>query len=216
MAASFVEGRMRSLVLLLALSTPAYACPAPPPPVERLANDQATIAPDGGAIVRIDRGTSGGVEPRGKVTREVIAYNLYVLHPQVGAKTFEVVRDGKLIKLPIASSPALAAPKVTRVAATSSRDQQISPFGGSQVAIELEIDKPADAYTLVIYKMERAGARSVAHGMPNKRVVSYSTGGKNCYGNFESIYIGERIAVAWLDVHGRVSARSATFTVGRL
>jgi hypothetical protein len=203
---------MRSLVLLLALSSPSYACPAPPPPVEMLANDQATIAPDGGAIVRIERGHTGTVAPRGKLTRELIAYNLYVLHPQVGAKTLEVVRDGKVVNLPIASSPALAAPTVTRIVASTSRDQP----GGSQVSIELDADKPADAYTLVIYKVDRAGARSVAHGVPNKRVVSYSTGGKNCYGNFESIYIGERIAVAWLDVHGKVSARSATFTVGRM
>lgn len=65
-----------------------------------------------------------------------------------------------------------------------------------------------------MYKVEGEAVRAVAHGKPTKRVFAYGTGGKSCHGNFEPIFAGERIAVAWLDVHGTLSTRSAVMTVG--
>ena len=217
---------MRSLTLLLLTVGPAaFACPMPPPPVEVVANETATIAPDGGIIIRTMRGGSPTgplvVRADGKTAdleRIYLAYDLQVVRPKVRTSKLEVVRGGKVVALQIAASTALAAPKLASVhstARTSGTPQRAHMYEPtSQVTLEIGSDTPTGAYALVIYKLAPEGTRPIAYGTPDsKHAIKYSTGGKSCYGGFETAYPGDRIAVAWLDIHGRLSAHSATITV---
>lgn len=218
-----MKGVMRSLLCLIAMAPPVFACPRPPPEVEVVANEKATIAPDGGVIVRIERGAEGDrfltVQADGAkvaLTSEVIAHDLYVMRPKAGMKALEVVRRGKVVStMRIAATPRLSAPKVARVSSTARRAAASKyEVASSQFSVEVSGDAPKDAYALVVYKIEGDAVRSVAHGKPNKRVFGYGTGGKSCSGSFEPIFAGERVAVAWLDVHGALSSRSAVMKVG--
>jgi len=222
---------MRSLLCLLTVTaSPSLACPPPPPGIEVVANDKATIDPGGGLILRIDRDFANrNTDPTlvlhadgapTEFTREYVTWNLSVLKPKARGKKLEVLRGGRVINtLQVVASPALAAPKLVRVSSTAprppkgpTRAQMYPPT--AQIKIELGSDTPTDAFTLVVYKLEAAGARGVAATMPDaKHLIIYSTGGKQCMGGSETLYPGETIAVAWLDVHGKLSPRSQTITV---
>lgn len=211
-------------VLVVLTARPALACEAPPPESEVVANDKATIAPDGGVIVTLDQ-TFGGAEELVELradgarlyNRLAIAYGLSVIQVKPRTKTLEVLRSGKVVKtLTVGPAPVLAAPKLLRVSSTATRGASPSKMYApvAKMTIELGAAAPADAFTLVIYKVDRAGARSVAYGTPDaKRAVTFSTGGKRCRGGFETLFPGERISVAWLDVHGRISQRSPDVAV---
>jgi hypothetical protein len=223
---------MRFLVPLLALTAPTVACPPPPPGIEVVANDKTTIAPDGGIIVRLADDFSGGrngntpltVQVDGAnadFTREYIAFDLTVLRPKVRGKQLEVMRGGKAIHtLQLAATPTLAAPKLVRAHSTAARPSSKNPPPAQMYppmatsSVEILGDTPADAFALVIYKIEPTGTRSIASGTPDKHVIQFVTGGKQCRGGFETLYPGERVAVAWLDVHGKLSPKSQAITVG--
>jgi hypothetical protein len=193
---------------------------------EVVANETATIDPAGGVIIRTQDatgrdGAQGSVSVRPDVTRDYIAFNLSVYRPKARVKKLEVWRSGKLIHtLNVASTPALEAPTLVRVKSTAPRpvssNQPVAPEmypPTAQISVELGPKQPAGVFALVIYKVDPS-VRSVAYGMPDaKHVFAYAAGGKQCRGGFEPIRPGERVAVAWLDVHGKVSARSAVVTV---
>lgn len=218
--------RVLALLPLITLAEPATACAPPPPSMEVVANDKATIAPDGGIIVRLDDdfgGTGGRLVAQADGAampqdRNNIAYGLSVLKAKPGAKKLDLLRSGKLINsFTVAASTPLAAPSLISVRSTAKRpggepNQMFPPV--TTMTIEIGAAHPADAYTLVIYKLDADGARSVAYGMPDtNRKFMFSTGGKECRGGFETLYPGEKIAVAWLDIHGQLSKRSSTVTV---
>lgn len=216
---------LRLLPLLVVLTArPALACAPPPPESEVVANDKATIAPDGGVIVTLDEDFGGAerfvvlrADGAQLTNRLPIAYGLSVIQVKPATKKLEVLRGGKVVNtLTVAPAPVLPAPKLVRVRSTATRrtapGNMYAPV--AEMTIELGAAAPAAAFTLVIYKVDRAGARSVAYGTPDaKRAVTFATGGKQCRGGFEPLFPGERISVAWLDVHGRISARSPEVAV---
>lgn len=140
----------------------------------------------------------------------------------MSGKKLDVFRGGKAIQsLFVATEPALAAPRLVRVTSTApgptnARVAREMYPASQEMTVELGQDKPANAYTLVIYKLAPDGTRSVAEGLPDqKRAIRYATGGKQCSGgSFETLVPGERIAVAWLDVYGRLSPCSQVVVVG--
>ena len=163
--------------------------------MEVVANDKATIDPDGGLIIRVrdsfgpDAGRPLEVHADGKpteVTRVFIAFDLTVLRPKVRATQLEVLRAGKVInKLPVASAPPLAAPALVRAKSNAPRPTPNRPPPAqmypptAQSSVELGKPAPPDVYTLVIYKVEGAAVRSVAYGAPDaKHVFTFTTGGK--------------------------------------
>lgn len=185
-------------------------------------NGKATIDPAGGVIVRLVRGEedrvltlrSDGTET--PLTREAIGPHLLVVKPKPGTRRIEHVRESKVVtSLRVAATRPLAAPSLARVTSTARRPTpQMKLYHPiSEVAISLGAEMPATAYTLVIYKLDRDGARGIGDGKPTKRVIAYQTGGKQCGYGREQVYPGEQIAVAWLDIHGRLSPRSQPVTV---
>lgn len=186
-------------------------------------NGKATIDPAGGVIVRLVRGeadraltlrSNGSETP---LTREAIGPHLLVVKLRPGTRRLEHVRGSVVTSLRVAATRPLAAPSLVRVTSTARRNTPHTKLAlpVSEVAVSLGADMPATAYTLVIYKVDRDGARGIMDGKPTKRVIAYRTGGKQCgYGGREQVFPGEQIAVAWLDIHGRLSPRSQPVTVG--
>jgi hypothetical protein len=140
------------------------------------------------------------------------------MKPKPGAKKLDVKIGGKQAhSMTITASTPLGAPSLISVRSTAKRpgrqaNQMFPPV--STMTIQVGTTHPTDAYTLVIYKLDADGPRSIAYGMPDtKHEVTYSTGGKECRGGFETLFPGDKIAVAWLDIHGQLSKRSATIIV---
>lgn len=197
-----------------------------------VANPTVTVVRNGGVILRTEEAPLSDDRGRGEITvqsdgkatestREYLTFNLSVLRPKSFGNKLEVLRGGTATQsLFVATEAAIAAPRLVRVTSTAPRTNAGIPAQmyppTQEMTVELGQDKPATAYTLVIYKLAPDGTRSVAEGLPDqKRVIKYVTGGKRCSGGgFETLVPGERIAVAWLDVYGRLSPRSQVVTVG--
>jgi hypothetical protein len=111
-----------------------------------------------------------------------------------------------------AKSASLAAPKALALTSTTSlADANTMQMGvpGGTTTLELGTDPPADARFLTI-EITGSGARvhsSIAPTGQQRKFVATSYAHKSCArGGPEPIFIGEHVAVSWVDSLGRRSA----------
>ena len=86
----------------------------------------------------------------------------------------------------------------------------------STLTIELRAPLPANAIALVVSEATSGWGRMwFAPTKEQKTFVARLGGGKSCGGGMSPVYAGEKITVAWVDAHGRVSPASRPIRVAR-
>ena len=234
---------LAALALACGLARPSAvdACARPQVSEELVTPDGASLTSDGGVITETrfdqdrfspdedDKDRIRGFEaraPNGAVlatTGEYIAPMLSVLHVTSPGSRFDVVRGKTRIRsFTVAKHPELSAPRLASASSTLSASASMAvtkaKMGGpsGEVSYTLAGEAPTDAYALVLLQITPTGSLGVAyaHPGPKLKTFSYPFGGKRCRGGFTGLRQGERVAAAWLDVHGRLSKPSTTIVVG--
>lgn len=226
--------RLVSLGLaLLALSPAAQACPPPFMTDVPLTADGATLLDDGGVVVetRADgphRGPQGGLQLTSggadlAFTHDFIAPRLQVMRPPRGSATIDVVGGYGKVLLTVkqdVSNAAPTPPDVVRLTSTlrrvkSSKRPVVRPDGiqTSSAVLTLAAAPPADTIAVIVFRITKHGPQGVAWWPRGDTVYTYSTGGKGCVPGPSPLHQGEKIAIGFIDGHGRTSPLSKAFSV---
>jgi hypothetical protein len=226
--------RLLPLLALLALPDPAGACPPPQPssPTPVMA-DGATLIGDGGIVFRQtnDGDGDGGSHTLRDATTDAavegvwrqLAPGLLLFQPKAtGDRDLEIVDGNNKVALTVhqlSAQAVLATPVITSARATASKSTRPpSPMMvlPSKVTIELRNALPASAIALVVTDATDTWGRVwFTPTKDQKTFVAQLGGGKSCGGGMSPIYAGEKITVAWVDAHGRVSPASRPIKVAR-
>lgn len=233
---------MRILVAFVvsAVGSTAMAGPCPiyplGPSVSTVAS--AEIPPGGGVRVSLselrEAGTSGELEQKswrfvegGKSIAPVIrilAPGLAVYEPPAGTTPIKLV-DGKrdlVVVRRVASAPTLAAPAVTSIVHTDSPGTG-PRSSSSDVQVLLTGDRPDGAVAIILYvtdgKTDTAATWSTAFGYTGPRgAIEVYRSPDRCRTQIPGLRetpAGTRVKVAWVDVGGRIGAKSRDFVVAR-
>lgn len=217
-----------ALACLLATST-AFACPQMRMTEQPLTPDGTTILDDGGVLVVSQPTFNGSPEDAGlhlmeggadiDVSIDAIAPALGRIRAAAGTRTLALanVRGKTLRTYPQATGGTrLAAPRGTAVSTLTAAQIKATrapyPPTGT-MTITLAKDPPPDAFVLVVSLADGAGI-AWAQVVPAQRTYSFSQGGKGCYPGPMVPKQRTRVTLAWIDVHGRISATSQPISLG--
>jgi hypothetical protein len=223
-----------ALTCLLTVQT-ALACPAPVFETVPVTADGSTLLDDGGVLL-VTRAGGGGGRGGGDltglhlradgvdavVTPEYLAPMLSILRPRPGKVTkLELVDDRGTVLHTYAQDAGgkrLAAPaaRVASTLTTQSRATPPRPYPDpGQMTVTLAQDPPADAVVLIVFQLGAGDKQGLAWSnvVAGQRVYSFAQGGKGCIPGPGVARQGSRLALAWIDVHGRTSAVSRPVTV---
>jgi hypothetical protein len=226
--------RLFPLLALLALPDPATACQPPRPSSPTpLMPDGATVLGDGGIVFR--QTGDGDGDGRSPTLRDAttdapvegawrqLAPGLMMFQPKtVGDRDLQIVDGNNKVALTVhqlRAQAVLATLVIKRAhATTGTSDRPPSPMMvlASQLTIELGAPLPANAVALVVTDATNSYGRMwFAPTKDQKTFVARLGGGKSCGGGMSPVYAGEKITVAWVDAHGRVSPPSRPIRVAR-
>lgn len=219
---------MRSLLVVIALTTVAAAEPCPmyelTPEVVR---PTAEVVADGGLVViEISRMSDGKLEKdvskwqtrAGKLAAlelTAVAPGLSIAKPPKGAIAFTIESSGKVkgrAKL-LAKAPALLpAPSIAAIRSGSSTGKHVTRF----VTVELATPAPKGAIAMVVVDAKGTALSWGLTGDNAAQVVVYSTEG-GCVTRFPNgtqiAQPGDKITAFWIDATGRRSPASAAVVV---
>jgi len=230
---------MRLVALGLAVflaSAPADACPAPHLVDVPLIADGATLFDDGGVVIQTRNGGGGPDEVMGlkltsdevalAATRDYLAPGLSVLRPPRGdARTITAVDGTGGVRLTLTQAKAKArptAPKATRMTSSLVRESttkqpQRAPYGVAASAAELTLAEapPDEVIAVVAFRVTKDGPQGFAWWPrnPGERVYRYTTGGKGCVPGPSPVRQGEKVAIGFVDIHGRTSLLSKPLVI---
>lgn len=237
---------MRLLALSLAgftavLIPPAAEACAPPRLVDvAMIADGATLLDDGGVVIETRNGSGGGDElERGltlmtdgkplTATVHYLAPGLSVIRPPRGeGRTITAVDGDNKVQLTLTQARAKAphaAPKAAQMRSSLARaprtkqpPQRRMGVEASSAELTLTEAPPSDVIAIVAYSITKNGPRGIAWWRPaaNQLVYEYSTGGKGCVPGPVPIRQGERVAIGFVDSHGRTSPLSKPLAIGAL
>jgi len=221
---------------LLVVSPPAAACPAPHLVDVPLIADGATLLDDGGVVIETRSARGGGDEAMGLqltsggaklgATRDFIASGLWVLRPPRGdGRTIEVVDGASTVRWTLTQAKGTgphAAPKATRMTSSLGRERATKRavkmhrgVAASVAELTLAEAPPDDVLAVVVFRITKDGSHGIAWWPRNEAelVYGYSTGGKGCVPGPSPVHLGEKVAIGFIDLHGRTSPLSRPLVV---
>ena len=191
---------------------------------------------DGGVVIETRSGGARGDKELGPAmtlasrgsqlaaTTDFIAPGLSVLRPSRGARRAitAVDRNGKVF-LTLSQAKAKtphAAPSATGITSTLSPagTSNASPYGpgieASTATLTLAVAAADDVIAVVVYLITKDGRQGVAYWHRTTDLVyTYKTGGKGCVPGPRPLYQGEKVAIGFVDKHGRTSPLSKSLAV---
>lgn len=216
---------MRSLLVLLVLTSSAGACPPPQPtaPVPLMAGG-ATVMGDGGIVVRDGEGGGGTLQLRDAATGAALdgawrplAPGLSVFQPAAQRdRDIELVGDAGTVTVHQLRARGIPATPVIKAARASVRKPAAAAsmtVAGSDLAIELRTALPAGAIALVVTDANKLGRLWLVPAKGQRTFVASIPTTKSCGVGMYPVYAGETITVAWVDANGRISPSSRPIEV---
>lgn len=223
------------LACLLASRT-SDAC-APPQLIDvALTADGATLLDDGGVVIETRTGGARGDKELGTgmtlasrgtqlaATADFIAPGLSVLRPSRGARRAITVVDGNgkvfltlsqaKAKSPHAAPSAAGIRSTLPPAGTSNASLRAPGIEASTATLTLTVAADDDVVAVVVYLITKDGRQGVAYWHRTADLVyTYKTGGKGCVPGPRPLYQGEKVAIGFVDKHGRTSPLSNSLAV---
>jgi hypothetical protein len=223
-----------ALVAAFARDAHAGACMMPGFAPEVLTHSGDPLPVDGGVLVGLTTGNTyarDGTDPsqqaswRFRVGKREVKPVMTALAPGLAVYAVPKRKKGKVTLLDqdrkkrgtytagAKQKLALAAPVIASMAVSQWNEYRGGT--GMSVTVTLDAAPPADAYGLIAYTGDQALTYAVVTGVTTPDVMLYRSPGR-CGMQAPGTQVpspGTTITLAWVDHVGRVSARSATFTV---